>query len=220
MHPSISDFTSKEFYNSKLKTGLTADERPLTLYCFPWPNETFGKNGRAIFLQCSTREEIGQKSKTNMGQARACFDICKLLTKPDPASAVKSYQSQNVNSRSNAPDLAKQTIAVLAPYARKAEELKAHLAGISQVEVSSIDGYQGREADIIVFVTVRCNEKKEIGFLKDLRRMNVALRRGRAGLIVIGDRTTLTQGSSDEASIAMWKRLLGALTPVNIGPFQ
>jgi regulator of nonsense transcripts 1 len=65
------------------------------------------------------------------------------------------------------------------------------------VDVSSTDGFQGREADIVVFVMVRCNEHRNIGFLKDMRRMNVALTRARTALIVIGNRPTLTEGIAD-----------------------
>ncbi|EMT72300.1 Regulator of nonsense transcripts 1 [Fusarium odoratissimum] len=72
------------------------------------------------------------------------------------------------------------SIVVLTPYTRQAEVLKRMLSSIPyRIEVSSIDGFQGREADVIVFVTVRCKEHREIGFLKDMRRMNVALTRAR-----------------------------------------
>jgi superfamily I DNA and/or RNA helicase len=85
---------------------------------------------------------------------------------------------------------------------------------ISGCEVSSIDGYQGREADIIVFVTVRCNSHYGIGFLNDKRRFNVAMTRARAGVVIIGDRATLTgtvvEGKNDEEAKAVWARLLNS----------
>ena len=85
-----------------------------------------------------------------------------------------------------------------------------------RIEVSSIDRFQGREADVIVFVTVRCKEHREIGFLKDMRRMNVALTRAISALIVVGSRVTLTEGTADEESASMWRRLLGSLTKVKL----
>lgn len=97
-----------------------------------------------------------------------------------------------------------QSIAVLTPYAKQAELLRRHLSALPDVEVASIDGFQGREADVVVFVTVRCNESREIELLKDLRRMNVVLTRARAGFVVVGHRGTLTGG--DDESAGMWRR--------------
>ncbi|KAF5258551.1 hypothetical protein FOXYS1_10878 [Fusarium oxysporum] len=115
------------------------------------------------------------------------------------------------------PESPSHSIVVLTPYTPQAEVLKRMLSSISyRIEVSSIDGFQGREADVIVFVTVRCKEHREIGFLKDMRRMNVALTRARSALIVVGSRVTLTEGTADEESASMWRRLLGSLTEVKL----
>jgi len=54
-----------------------------------------------------------------------------------------------------------------------------------------VDGFQGQERDIIAISLVRSNEKGEIGFLSDTRRMNVALTRAKKKLIVVGDSATL-----------------------------
>ncbi|KAF4959413.1 hypothetical protein FSARC_10738 [Fusarium sarcochroum] len=206
MHPKLCEFSSGEFYGGGLKTGIDSLARPLNGCSFPFPTamKHEGKATpyvmdyeRAIFIECDSREMSGQKSKENQGQAELCLHICKLLTSP----------SETINSP--------HSIVVLTPYTRQAEVLKRMLSSIPHnIEVSSIDGFQGREADIIVFVTVRCNEHREIGFLKDMRRMNVALTRARTALIVVGNRATLTEGNADEESSKMWKRLLSSLTEV------
>ena len=62
-----------------------------------------------------------------------------------------------------------------------------------QVSVNTVDGFQGQERDVIIISMVRDNEKGEIGFLGDLRRMNVAITRARMKLIVIGNSETLSR---------------------------
>jgi superfamily I DNA and/or RNA helicase len=59
------------------------------------------------------------------------------------------------------------------------------------VTVNTVDGFQGQERDIIVISLVRSNDEGQIGFLRDLRRMNVAITRARMKLIILGDRSTL-----------------------------
>ena len=61
------------------------------------------------------------------------------------------------------------------------------------ISVNTVDGVQGQERDIIVISMVRSNDEGQIGFLRDLRRMNVAMTRARMKLIILGDRSTLTR---------------------------
>ena len=63
----------------------------------------------------------------------------------------------------------------------------------SSISVNTVDGFQGQERDVIFISLVRANEEGQIGFLNDLRRMNVAITRARMKLIVLGDASTLTK---------------------------
>ena len=61
------------------------------------------------------------------------------------------------------------------------------------ISVNTVDGFQGQERDVIIISLVRSNDEGQIGFLRDLRRMNVAITRARMKLIILGDKNTLTR---------------------------
>lgn len=86
--------------------------------------------------------------------------------------------------------LAPRDIAVIAPYAAQVRWLRDH-SDLDDLEIDTVDGFQGREKEAVVISLVRSNYEGEIGFLGDIRRMNVALTRARRKLIVVGDSATL-----------------------------
>lgn len=92
-------------------------------------------------------------------------------------------------------------IAVVTPYAaqvRLIRRLTRKLVnGPPYVEVSSTDGFQGREKEAVVFSAVRSNDYGSVGFVSDWRRVNVSFTRARRGLIVIGNDVTLRRGDPD-----------------------
>lgn len=97
---------------------------------------------------------------------------------------------------SNMEHLLGSEIGVISPYAEQVRFLRTQIAedGFAQglnLEVDSIDGFQGQEKDVIYISLVRSNDHGEIGFLADERRLNVALTRARMSVVVIGDSSTL-----------------------------
>lgn len=86
--------------------------------------------------------------------------------------------------------LSPSDIAVIAPYAAQVRWLREN-AIYDQLEIDTVDGFQGREKEAVVISLVRSNSIGEIGFLSDARRMNVALTRAKRKLIIVGDSSTL-----------------------------
>lgn len=83
-----------------------------------------------------------------------------------------------------------QSVVFISPYSSQVELAKEKLNNIA---VSTIDSFQGQEADVVILSLVRSNNEGKIGFLSDYRRMNVALTRAKKKLIVIGDSATLAK---------------------------
>ncbi len=98
-------------------------------------------------------------------------------------------------------------IGIISPYANQVKLIKeiAKTEGLS-VEVNTVDGFQGREKETILISFVRSNESGELGFLKDLRRLNVAITRARSKLICIGNAKTLSSNDVYRSFLQYIKR--------------
>ena len=91
-------------------------------------------------------------------------------------------------------------VGIISPYRAQVQYLRRLLMKREyfkpfrrQISINTVDGFQGQERDIIVISMVRANDEGQIGFLRDLRRMNVAITRARMKLIILGDAPTLTR---------------------------
>ena len=91
-------------------------------------------------------------------------------------------------------------VGIISPYRAQVQYLRRLLMKKEffkpfrrQISINTVDGFQGQERDIIIISLVRSNDEGQIGFLRDLRRMNVAITRARMKLIILGDKATLTQ---------------------------
>jgi len=178
MHPCIAMFPSDLFYGGKLLNGVSAPERR-PLAGFPWPREEFP----VAFVPVKGIEMDDGVSKMNEAEAAAACD------------AVAALLSGGQCTPSD--------IAVVTPYAAQARLIRrmtrrlTQNSGQSYIEVSSVDGFQGREKQAVVFSAVRSNDYGAIGFAGDWRRVNVSFTRARRALIVIGNDQTLRRGDPD-----------------------
>jgi superfamily I DNA and/or RNA helicase len=189
----LARFPSESFYNGELMSSiqdLEEHQQPLRQCALirSWPlrgNEIFP----VIFVQCDSEEEPFTRSKWNQGQ----IDVVKKLVKQLTTQAAQNLEGEQEQQE------VLPSIAVITPYSRQCSEIaKALRSGIT---ATTIDGYQGRESDIIVFSTVRKNVTKDLGFLEDMRRINVAWTRARLALFIVGDRATLSENE-------LWRRAI------------
>jgi regulator of nonsense transcripts 1 len=178
MHPCIAMFPSDLFYGGKLLNGVTAPERR-PLAGFPWPREEFP----VAFVPVKGVEMDDGVSKMNEAEAAAACDAVGALLAGGQCSV--------------------SDIAVVTPYAAQARLIRRLTRRLTQntgppyIEVSSVDGFQGREKEAVVFSAVRSNDYGAIGFTSDWRRVNVSFTRARRALIVIGNDQTLRRGDPD-----------------------
>jgi len=176
MHPTISEFPSRLFYDSKLLDGAGMAKTRTA----PWHSDPLLSPYR-FFNVSKGREQqrSGGKSVYNPEEIDACaaliFKLCQ--TFPDVNFAHR--------------------IGVITPYKLQFLKIKDKLIELGGekilkvVDLNTVDGFQGQEKDIIILSCVRGGVKKGIGFLGDIRRMNVAFTRAKCSLFVLGNADAL-----------------------------
>ncbi|KAK9474352.1 P-loop containing nucleoside triphosphate hydrolase protein [Dipodascopsis tothii] len=186
MHPCLSEFPSNMFYDGSLQNGVTTEERLRKHVDFPWPvPET-----PMMFWTNLGQEEISASGTSYLNRAEAsnCEKIVTRFFKagiePSQIGIITPYEGQRSYVVSSM-----QTNGTLRKELYK------------QVEVASVDAFQGREKDYVILSCVRSNEHQGIGFLSDPRRLNVALTRAKYGLVVLGNPKVLSKHP-------MWHHLL------------
>lgn len=174
MHEAIMRFPSERFYEGRLVAAPeVATHRLEDLGVRPDPT----RDAPWLFVDAAGRgweEERSDDdpSTRNPGQAERV------------AAEVKRLVRRGVMPRD---------IAVITPYEAQARVLRGLLVELRRegLEVGTVDGFQGREKEAVVVDLVRSNDRGEVGFLADVRRMNVAITRARRFLLVVGDGATL-----------------------------
>lgn len=122
---------------------------------------------------------------------------------PEEARILIRYLKQLLENHPNV------SIGIISPYKQQVkllEELVSQEELLKNSKVDTVDGFQGEEKDLIAISLVRSNEKGEIGFLRDTRRMNVAITRARKKLIIIGDSATISHNNFYEKLLEFWSQ--------------
>jgi ATP-dependent RNA/DNA helicase IGHMBP2 len=179
MHRAIMGFSSDRFYEGRLEADASVAEHVAAE--LPGVRATDLTSGPLVFVDTAGTgfEETWNElldSRENDGEARLAFRLWRELE----ASGVHARQT-----------------AVITPYAAQARLLKSLFP--RGVEIGTVDGFQGREKEVVILSLVRSNERGEVGFLGDTRRMNVAVTRARRLLLVVGDSATIARHSFYEA---------------------
>ncbi|GKC73465.1 helicase Sen1 [Tanacetum coccineum] len=181
MHPEICRFPSLHFYDGNLVNGdgMSSKEKPF--------HKTEGL-GPYLFFDIADGQELHGKnsgSLYNECEADAAVELVRFFR--------KSYPSEFIGGR----------IGIITPYRSQLSLLRSRFSAafgsyiMDEMELNTVDGFQGREVDILVVSTVRAgateemNSRKSIGFVADVRRMNVALTRAKHSLWILGNVRTL-----------------------------
>lgn len=149
-----------------------------------YENKFISRDYPLLFIDCETEEQRYGTSFTNEEEAHIVLDLVKHLG--------KIYD--------------KNKFGFVSPYQGQVQKLKACLTELElQDNVRTIDSWQGREKEYMIFSAVRCNSEGNVGFLENERRTNVALTRAQHGLIIVGNARTLVSDPKWETLIEFFK---------------
>ncbi|WP_440998433.1 IGHMBP2 family helicase [Fodinibius sp. SL11] len=187
MHEKIMRFSNNEFYDGVLSADESVKEH--TLEDFQLDVNSFDNEmmsildpGEAlVFVDTSGRDA---EERTKQGST----------SKENPEEALLIKQMVNSLLRSG---MQAKDIAVISPYKDQVDLLDREV-DTENLEVKSVDGFQGREKEVVIISLTRSNKKNAIGFLKDVRRLNVSLTRAKRKLIVVGDSSTVASHETYE----------------------
>ncbi|KAL1297280.1 hypothetical protein AAFC00_004835 [Neodothiora populina] len=178
MHPCLSEFPSNMFYEGSLQNGVTMHQRLRKEVDFPWPVV----DSPMMFWSNLGNEEISASGTSYLNRTEA-QNVEKIVTRffkagvqPQDIGIITPYEGQRSYVVSS----------MQASGTFKKEHYK-------EIEVASVDAFQGREKDFIVLSCVRSNDHQGIGFLSDPRRLNVALTRAKYGLVILGNPKVLSK---------------------------
>lgn len=208
MHQQIMAFSSEQFYGGQLQAHHSVRDAGLEAYSPDFapdlPVEFLDTAGFG-FLEITIPES---RSTANPEEADLLLQrLTQLLAPYDPTAHEQQVHEQGP-----------LTIGVIAPYRAQINHLKdaieesESLNGLLQqrlLSVGTVDSFQGQERDIIAISLTRSNHMGDIGFLSDIRRMNVGMTRARRKLLLVGDSSTLSAHPFFKALLAHVQRIGG-----------
>lgn len=179
MNDEIMRFSSEWFYGGMLQSAPEVKYR--SILDFDTPIEWINTEG----LDCN-EEFIGENyGRINKSEAELSIEQLK-------GYITKIGRERFLDERID--------VGMISPYKAQVQYLRRLVRNDAffkpyrqAITINTVDGFQGQERDVILISLVRANEKGQIGFLNDLRRMNVAITRARMKLIILGDASTLTR---------------------------
>jgi len=185
MHDDIMDFSNHEFYEGNLKSSPEVADHTL---------KDLGYNIKG--KKCFTDKSL------DPAQPIVFIDTIEMNAEERSLKGSNSYDNPvemeillDIVDEALKSELKPEDIAVIAPYKDQVDLLKKH-SNIENLEINTVDGFQGREKEVVLISLVRSNNHNNIGFLRDLRRANVALTRAKRKLIVIGDSSTVAKNET------------------------
>lgn len=181
MSAAIMGFSNAYFYNNE----LIADESVISQLLVNDENSNLSKSVEFIDTAGCGFDEIQNLETLSYYNPSEAQIVLKHLSE-----LIEKYEHESAYSEIE--------IGIISPYKEQREWLADNLdvdasalSKIKSIQIKTIDGFQGEERDVIYISLVRSNTKQEIGFLSDLRRMNVAITRAKKKLVVIGDSATI-----------------------------
>ena len=167
MNSLLMKFPNREFYNNGLKSDSSVDD--ITI------NDILTSQHEEKALLFIDTSEVEDNREMHLKDSKSIINDLE-------ADISVSIAQDYLNAGAGEDD-----IGIISPYADQVKLIQEK----TPVEVKTVDGFQGREKEIIIISTVRSNPHGNIGFLKDLRRLNVAITRAKRKLIIIGNANTL-----------------------------
>lgn len=211
MNEKIMQFSSDTLYHSKLIADVSVKSHLLKDLVSQEENLENSENDvleilsqPLIFIDTSNylffeTSDVDSASRFNMGEAKICKYMVEYLKKIFKSNENKIISSNPNDEKgiNNAVKFNLGLIGVITPYSAQVNYLKNIMPSeeYPELEISTVDGFQGREKEIIILDLVRSNKKHEVGFLADRRRLNVAITRAKRMLILVCDSSTVKNDS-------------------------